>query len=197
MRRGRAERGQYRGGLGLSVVAVSALVALLGLRADLASKLRDPVYLRESGALLLSFVFAGSSTFRLATPGLGESRALRLLPSFALLSWLALVGLRYPAPVDSGAASEAAGWACVWRMLALSFVPGAALFGMLRQGAVFTRAWAASLVVLASAALAMLGTQAICAKDGAHHVLLWHCVPLAAAVFSGAVLGRTLFSSSR
>jgi uncharacterized membrane protein YfcA len=40
--------------------------------------------------------------------------------------------------------------------------------------------------------LAMLGTQAVCARDAAGHVLAWHVMPVAAAALIGAAIGRRI-----
>jgi hypothetical protein len=38
----------------------------------------------------------------------------------------------------------------------------------------------------------MLGTQMLCMKDEARHVLMWHLGPVVAAAFLGVALGRLL-----
>ena len=77
-------------------------------------------------------------------------------------------------------------------MLGLALVPAAMGMTMLRRAAPELRGWARLCLALAACSLAMLGTQAICARDAAGHVLAWHVAPVAATALVGAALGRRL-----
>jgi hypothetical protein len=67
---------------------------------------------------------------------------------------------------------------------------------MLRKAASWRRGWAGLSVALAACSLAMLGTQMVCARDAAGHVLAWHVMPVAAATLLGAAIGRRILRPS-
>ena len=88
------------------------------------------------------------------------------------------------------------GLPCVWRMLGLALAPAVTGLIMLRKAAPRWRGWAGLCAVAAACSLAMLGTQAVCPRDAAGHVLAWHVLPVAAAALIGAAVGRRILRPS-
>ena len=81
-------------------------------------------------------------------------------------------------------------------MLGLAFAPAATGLIMLRRAAPRQRGWVGLCTVLAACSLAMLGTQAVCARDAAGHVLVWHAAPVAAAALVGAAVSPRILRRS-
>lgn len=166
----------------------------LGARHDLTTKLLDRAYLADALALIAVSGFAAWSAFRSSIPGLDARVSSRAAPLFALFGWLFLLAAEQHATAGESLsrALHSPGITCVARMAWLAAIPAASLLWMLRRAAPLERGWTGMLALLASSALAMLGTQAICAKDSAAHVLVWHAVPVLLTALVGAQLGRIM-----
>ena len=178
---------------GLAALYVALGTLALGPRPDLARKLSDVGYLAESAALIAVFASATHCAFRLGVPGLGPTALAWAVPAAAWALWILRVVSRWSAggtAVELAAMSWVGGLPCVWRMLGLALAPAAAGLIMLRKTAPWRRGWAGLCTALAACALAALGTQAVCARDAAGHVLAWHVMPVAAAALVGAAVGR-------
>jgi hypothetical protein len=98
--------------------------------------------------------------------------------------------------IELAAMSWDGGLPCIWRMLGLALTPAATGLIMLRKAAPRRRGWAGLCAALTASSLAMLGTQAVCARDAAGHVLVWHAMPVAAAALIGAAIGRRILRPS-
>lgn len=175
-----------------ALIWVSFATGALGVRADLLHKLHDPSYVTESAALGLVFMLAGRVAFRLSVPGAASARWHSLA---AVIAWALAVVSRSDAALSSTLLSS--GPACVWRMSALALVPGLAVLRMLRCAAALEPGWTGMSALLSTSALAMLGTQALCAKDDAGHVLVWHVVPVLLTALLGIGLGKLLLRRQR
>lgn len=181
---------------GLAALCVALGTLALGLRPDLARKLSSAGYLGESAALVAVFVSAARCAFRLGVPGLEPTPLARTVPAAAWALWVLQVASRWSAggmAIELAAMSWGGGLPCIWRMLGLVLAPAAMGLIMLRKAAPRRRGWAGSCAALAASSLAMLGTQAVCARDAAGHVLVWHVMPVAAAALVGAAIGRRIF----
>lgn len=174
------------------------LTLAIGARPDLAARLADPGQLAETAALLLAFLGATRCGFQLSVPGLAPTALQAVVPAVALAIWILHIAERW----STGAAELAAmswpgGLPCVARLLALALVPIAIGVRMLRRAAPGHRRWAGLCLALAAGSLAMLGTQMICPRDAAGHVLVWHVAPVAALALLGGALGRRALGTRR
>lgn len=164
----------------------------LGARSDLAWKLHDPGFLIESAALLVVFVAAARTAFRLGIPGIEPGPLTRTVPLVGLLAWLLLLVSRWsPGASDPlpAAGTWVDGWSCIARMLGLAFTPSLAIILLLRNAAALQRRWTGCFALLSSSALAILGTQMVCMKDAPRHLVLWHVGPVVLAALVGAGAG--------
>lgn len=112
-----------------------------------------------------------------------------------MLTWLMSIVTRYDASLPCAVVTRA-GLGCAARTFALALIPALALLGALRGSAVLEPRWTGALALTSAAALAAVGTQALCAKDDPLHALLWHVAPLMLAAIAGAGLGRVVRSSA-
>lgn len=165
----------------------------LGTRPDLAQKLLDAGFVAQSAALSAMAGLAARHVLRRSIPGAGAGAG-GFASMIASLVWLVLV-LRGPAGADELTAPWTAGWACVARVAGLALLPTIALLGMMRRAVPTAHRRNAALALAAAAALGVVGTQWMCAKDGTAHVLRWHAGPLALAALAGLAAGRALLRS--
>jgi hypothetical protein len=178
------------GALGVSLL----LTAWLHLRADLPQRLGQAFFVFRGTMLLLSSLLASLAVLKLSVPGRGspgrESRLALVVPAgltlvLGLLTLLAV--FRAPETVRCGL-SEAA---CTSAVLALSVMPGALLFALLRRYAP-TRPGLTG--ALAGVAASLLGSAALglhCPNDTPLHQLLWHLLlPVGLAAGAGWAVGR-------
>jgi hypothetical protein len=176
---------------GLAALSVALGAWLLGLRPDLLHKLSEPAYLAQTAALIAIAGAAATAAFRLAVPG--AARAAPVVPVLAGLTWLVVVARRSGLDDDAAALAWRTGLPCVARVVGLASAPAAAVIVLLRRAAPHDRRWIGGLALLAAAALAALGTQAVCARDQAAHVLAWHVIPVAAIALAGLAAGGAAF----
>ena len=176
-----------------ALACVCAGAYAFGTRTDLSAKLHDPSFLAEGASLLLVFLLSGRGAFRFSVPGMERRKTAPALPLFGVLAWLLLIAARHSSASEPVAP---AGLGCCVRMICLALTPTLGLWWMLRRAAPLERGWTGLLALLSAGSLAVLGTQAICAKDEPLHLLLWHFAPLLVVVLLGAGLGESLLSRS-
>jgi hypothetical protein len=71
---------------------------------------------------------------------------------------------------------------CIIEIAGFAFIPGWALFNMLRRAAPLKRTWTAVFAALAATALGAAATQILCPLDDPAHYLMGHIAP--AVVFT-------------
>lgn len=172
---------------GFALVCVSIGAIGFGVRADLVRKAQDLGFLGRGVLLFLLFILSTRSAFLLSVPGAEQRAGARMLPIAAILAWIGFVAARgWP---DAALTS---GWSCIVRMSGLALAPTISALVMLRRAAPLSREWTGGLALLSAGSLAMLGTQIVCVRDDAPHLLVWHFGPLLAATVVGIHLGRQL-----
>lgn len=182
--------------LAIAACVIAAVVAVEGLRADLATALAAPPALMEFGGSLLTAVLAAYATFQVSVPG--RARAWALLPVPGLLLWLA--GLGWGCLEDAvrmGAAAlafETASGECAMA-IALTSVPLAAvMLLMVRHAGVVRPSLSAWLAALSAASLSAAGVTLVHHGETALMVLLWHAGAVATLSLASLLLGRPLFA---
>ncbi|HEU4733419.1 MAG TPA: NrsF family protein [Kofleriaceae bacterium] len=173
---------------GLAIAWVGLCAAALGTRPDLASKLREIGFLAENAVLAGVFAAAARWVFQLALPGAAPSVPVQLAPALGFAAWVVALAAR-AAAAGPGAIAWTAGLPCAARVAGLSLAPAAALFVMLRRATPAARGWSGLLALASPGALAVIGTQLVCAKDAPGHILVWHAGPLVAVALVGIVAG--------
>src|SRR5690606_29610263 len=122
--------------LGLSVVVIAAVVALFGLRHDLAERLARPWEVAQIVAAAVTGVLAAVAAFHLALPDRPASWALLPLPGFAV--WIASLGWGCVADfIRLGPDGLVLGtsWGCLGFILGVSVPLGGAMLFALRHAA--------------------------------------------------------------
>jgi hypothetical protein len=178
--------------LALALLLVVAATWLLGARGDLWQRAREPAFLVDGLGLLLLGIVSAHAAFHLSVTT--RQPAARLgAPLAGVLVWLALLAARV---LGAGALDAGPGHACVLRITGLGMLPLLAGWRMQRRAAPLEAGWTGSLLAQASFAIAALASRAMCARDGAAHLLLWHCLPVLALTGVAAVTARHGLSTS-
>jgi hypothetical protein len=174
-----------------SCVWIAAVVAVMGLRADLAGADR---LLLEQAAALATAVAAAFAAFSATIPG----RDVRLdwLPTLPLAVWLgSAVTDCLAALLRSGRASLAFGpdWMCIPAVAVCGAVPAALIVLMLRRGAPLAPVRTMALAGLAAAGLGGFGLRLFHAEDASLMVLVWQIgTVFALSALSGSLGQRVL-----
>lgn len=180
--------------LGFAALVVIAIVAIRGLRHDLAERLAEPWELAQLAAAALTAVLAAIAAFHLALPDRSDAWALLPVPGFA--AWLASLGWGCVSDfIRLGQQGIALGtsWGCLGFILGLSVPMGAGLLLALRHAGPIRPGPTMAAGVLSVAMLASLGVSLVHHLDAAIMVLVWHAAAvLLATAAGGGIGGRVL-----
>ena len=176
--------------LSVSLVYFSLVLAVVGLREDLASKLEDPRFIIEVSAALLTSMMAAAAAFCAGCPGrpLWE----RFAPFPFLAVWLASLGEGcWRQWVQTGPDGQLQfDFLCVQVIFALSLLPALLILAMIKRGAPIAPMSTTGLATLAATALGAAVLRLFHAQDVSLMLLVWQfgSVLLLAAI--GFLLGR-------
>lgn len=176
-----------------TLLLLIAATCLLGVREDLAQRGREPAFLLDVLGLLLLGMVSARSAFRLSVPML-QSATTWGLPLTGALLWLVLLSAR---ALGAGIFDAGPGQACVLRITGLGMLPLLLGCRMQRRATPLEPAWTGLFLALASFAFAALASRAWCARDGAAHLLLWHCLPVFVLTGVAAATARHGLSTAR
>src|ERR671918_3100263 len=173
-----------------------ALAALLGIRPDLAERLRQPTFVGALAGALLTGVLAAVAAFHLSLPD--RSRLWLLLPVPALVLWISTIGYGCltdwvsitPDGVRLGTTLEC------FATLALASLPvSLALLVMLRHAARLYPTTVAMMGGLASAGIAATAISLFHELDTTVMVLIWNLGVAALIVALAGMSGPSLFAA--
>lgn len=177
----------------ISVGYVAAVVVVMGLRPDISTKLADLKFVVEVGAAFLTSMMAAAAAFCAGCPGRPIWERFAPVPFLAL--WLASLG---EGCWHDWLASGAAGLAirpdlmCFPVIMAISIVPGALIFIMIRRGAPIAPISTMGLAALAAAALGAAALRLFHAEDASIMVLVWQFGSVVLLTGLEALLGRRI-----
>ncbi len=169
--------------------AVLGVVALSGVRPDLAAQLLDWRYLVEMGALLVVGVLSAAFSLRAAVPSLEPRRAESALTLvLAVAAGLGSLAQPMHAP-ETLAEFIAAGGPCAVKTALLAALPWIALILALRRGAPLVPMTAGALAGGAAFVLSFAMMRLACPMDERLHLLVWHVLPVAVGAGLSTVAG--------
>jgi hypothetical protein len=161
------------GWLGLALLLVVAIVAISGLRHDLAQRLMLPEERINLAAALLTGIAAAYAAFQLALPDRNPRWALLPLPFAAFwvsgLGWGCLKEF-----AEQGTLALGTSFGCLGFIIGFGIPLTAAMLWMTRHAASIRPAPVAALGGLAAAAIASVGLSLVHHLDAAVMVLVWH-----------------------
>jgi hypothetical protein len=178
------------------VTLVALAVFVIGPRAGVFTAIGQPAFMALAVVTLATALLSAASALVLSVPGAERSLIQRTMPLMAASVWAFMLIARL---MDGGdpirrLLALPVHWVCVIEIIGLGFVPGWALFAMLRRAAPLRLAWSAALATLAAVALGAAATQVICPIDDPAHQLVGHVLPVILLAISGALVGRRLLS---
>jgi hypothetical protein len=178
-----------------AVLILGLLGVSEGLRPDLASSVRDPMFdLRVAGALFTG-VLAAAAAFMMSLPD--RSRLWLLLPLPALALWLSTIGYQCitdwisvePDGVQFGEAAQC------FATLALTSVPlSLAMLIMVRYAALLRPVTVSLMGSLAVAGFAAVALSLFHAIDATLMILMWNLGTAAVFAVLAGTLGRKMFA---
>lgn len=177
----------------LSSLWVALIVAVMGVRTDLDTRLVDTRWLIEQGATLFTGLMAAVAAFCAVVPGRPRwERALPLLPASLWLGALAL-GC-YQAWVATGdlMAQFAPDWQCFPGIVVTGFGPAVLMVLMLRRGAPISPRISIALGALAASAIADFGLRLFHPQDVSIMVLVWQVGTVFLLSAIAGMSGRTI-----
>ncbi len=163
------------GWLAVSLAAIAVVVAMMGLRADLAVKLADWTFAVQLAASMATAVAAALAALSASVPG--EKRWKLWLPAIPMTVWLISLGhqcwqewLR----LDPGVGMEfRPDFVCIPGIAMVGAVPAMTMMALLRRGAPAFPRLTLALGTLAAGALADFGLRLFHNADAGLMVLVW------------------------
>ena len=176
---------------GVALAICAAVLALLGVRPDVAAGRPAPLLLLVAGLFAIAGAAAASAAIRAAQPAVGAARdgARWALASLAILPLVALATMAAsPAPGAGLWDGVGVGVGCVLTGLIGSLAALAALTWWLRRGAPVSVEKTGWLAGAAAGAIGALAVTLECPEDVVTHMGTWHVTIVPAA----AAIGRTV-----
>ncbi|MBB4518584.1 MULTISPECIES: NrsF family protein [Burkholderiaceae] len=161
------------GWLAVSIPAVATVVALQGVRSDLAMRFAEPTFLAEQAATVATALVAGWAALAGCIPG--TARWKLWAPVAPLCAWMVSLGHQCWSDwvrVGTAGMMLRPDWMCLPDIAIAGAIPALAIVIAIRRGAGLTSApvlWGS----LAAAALANAGLRLFHAEDAALMVIVW------------------------
>lgn len=177
----------------LSLTFMGAMVFVVGLRQDLSVRIREPRFMIELAAAVLTGMMAGAAAFCSTCPGRPLWERLAPFPFLAL--WLAFIGegcQREIALSEIRALHLNLDISCVWKIAAASAAPAVLIFVMVRRGAPIAPHLTTGLSALAATSLSAAAMLLVHRQESAIMVLVWQFGSVIALSAFAALFGRRL-----
>ena len=176
----------------ISLAFAALVVAAMGLRPDIGDKLREPRFVTEVVAALMTSMLAAGAAFCAGCPGrpLWE----RFAPLPALAVWLASIGSGcWDAWLSHGpdGLRITPDLMCFPYIVLVGSLPAVLILAMIRRGAPIAPITATMLASLAAAALGAAALRLFHMQDASLMVLVWHVGSVALLTGIGALMGRS------
>ncbi len=159
---------------GISLCYVAVVVAAMGLRPDLASKMTDPQFATEVAAAFLTSMMAAAGAFCAGCPGRPIWE--RFAPVPFLLMWVGALGVGCWRDWNAFGLSRLASHSditCLPTIFAMSIPSGLLILSMARRGAPIAPVVTIGLAALAATALAAAGLRLSFKQDASVSVCIW------------------------
>ena len=182
--------------LAAASLLMGGLVAALGVRPDIITRLHDISFVVELSLVLAITISAGIAACWLALPDVNQQQWLRWLPfvPFVALSFLLLNNYFSAHGMDPMGAVYTEylekRYDCAADIVLFSIMPGVVLFFIMRKAAPVHYFWAGGIAALAITNLGYFALRIVEVNDNIAHLLLWHYLPMAMFSLLGAFLGK-------
>jgi hypothetical protein len=179
--------------LAASATYAAVVVAVMGLRPDLPSRLTDPRFVVELGAAFLTSVLAAAAAFCAGCPGRPIWERFAPLPALGL--WFLSLGegcWQSFVEVSGQGLHFQQDFLCFPSIVLVSIVPAALILIMIRQAAPIAPVTTTALGALAAAALGATALRLFHAQDASAMILVWQFGSVALLAGFGALVGRQI-----
>jgi hypothetical protein len=183
------------GWLLLASLVLALLAISQGIRADLAQRVQDPVFIARVAGALLTGILAAVAAFVLSLPD--RSRVWLLLPTPALALWLSTIGYQCLADwisFEPGGMGFGEAARCFATLVLTSLPLSLALLVMLRYAALLRPTAVILTGSLAVAAIAATALSLFHELDATVMILMWNIGTAVLFVGLGGAFGRRMFS---
>lgn len=177
---------------GVLIAYALVVLAILGIRPDIAVQLQRPFYAAEI-AILLGIMLSGArAAIYLASPDLWQRPQVLRVPLYMAAGLIALLTVQFFLPSDARMVFpiDAEPMECALCIGAAAIIPSALLFVFLRKGASVRPLIAGTCAVLAAASAGSIALRLAEANDALMHLTLWHYLPTLAFAVIGALTGK-------
>jgi hypothetical protein len=180
--------------LAISLIYVSTLGMLFGFRSDLSVKFSEPLFIFEILLLLFIGLSSGFTALCFSRPDCHQKPHIQYIP-FTLLFMLALFFISFqPFCMRTlTSTSETGRFDCAYMIFALSLIPLASIFIVVKQGATTKILFTSFFASISAGTLAYLSMRVIEQNDDIFHLLLWHVTPVMLISFIGSIIGKKFF----
>lgn len=170
---------------------LAVLVAVTGVRSDLAEALARPWFVAEMLVLLALVISTAFCGVLAAYPDRHQHARITYLPAFLMLIFFAILGMEWmQAPPNL--LPPLHDIECLLCISAYALLPGAWLLYQMHKLASVRPSLAGALALVASFSLGAFATRLKEATDYIPHLITWHYLPMFLAALVGMVLGRWL-----
>lgn len=174
-------------------VYLALWVFLISPRVDLLLRIREPRFVLEQVAALLTGLTAAGAAFATVIPG--YRRDVAVVPAVFLALWIGAVVAGAVEDAHIPTPALAGDWRCALTILAGGIVPAFIIGVMVRRGVPLAPRTTAALGILAAAALGELGSCLFHADASDAIILTWHCSTVVALTLLAALAGRYVMPS--
>lgn len=176
--------------LAFSLVYVGVVMFFYGVRNDLDSVLRDPMFVIHTLLLGVLGVIAGFSALQISVPDRTLSKP--LVGCIVALTGLSLFLISFQTCTTPGC-EAGHGFACSFHIFILGMAPVIALALMVKRAAPSQRVWSGALMGLSMIGLSASALQFACGNSDPLHLLVWHWLPGFVFVAAGVGVASRLF----
>ena len=179
--------------LALSLPWVAAVVFIMGLRPDLATRLADPRWLLEEVAALATGIMAAMASFCAGVPG--RPRWEHFLPLVPLAVWLGTLGqgcIQDWLQLGHGGLVLRADWQCLPAILVIGLGPAVIIARMILKGSPITPMTTTALAALGAGGLAAAALRLFHPEDTSLMVLVWQAGTVFGLTLAAGLAGKTV-----
>jgi len=173
-----------------SLAYIAVIMFFYGIRTDLASVLRDPMFITHTVLLIALGVIAGFAALQISVPERSMSKP--LVGCIAGLTGISLFLISFQTCTTPGC-EAGHGFACSFHIFILGIFPVAALTLMVKRAAPSHRIWSGVLMGLTMIGLSAAALQFACGNSDPLHLLVWHWLPGFLFVAAGIGVASHLF----
>ncbi len=173
----------------VGLLSVLAAVLILGLRKDFNQQLLSTRFIAENLLLLVLGLAAIYSALSLSIPSIDDKSKMTLF--FTITTFLVLIIFSILTETNPFV-YLGHGFSCVSEILAISVLPAAILFFIIRRAASLKRDLIGFCVLVCGISFGLFGAQLTCADSTPLHIIIWHIFPSILIMVAGVFIAKII-----